>query len=103
MFMSKKTLSHIDPVSLGKWTAVFSLVVMGLMLLTYLPFLVIGLFMTEVALTGLIAAIFGGLIFVVVIAGIYAIFGFVMGFTTAYFYNWFAGRFGGLELEFEDS
>lgn len=100
--MGKKTVSRIDPVSLGKWTAAFSLIVAGLAILMYLPFLLAGLFFSEIAATGLIAAIIGGVILVLFSVGLYAVFGFFMGFVTAYVYNGFATRFGGIELELED-
>lgn len=100
--MEEKTLSRIEPVSLGKWTAVFSVIISALMILLYLPFLLAGLFFTQVSATGLAAAFIGGIVVVIFSVGLYAVFGFMMGFVTAYFYNWFADRFGGLELEFED-
>lgn len=99
--MSTETLSRIEPVSLGKWTAAFSVIVSALMILMYLPFLIAGLFFTEIAASGIVAALIGGAVFVVMGVLMYAVFGFVMGFVTAYFFNWYADRFGGLELEFE--
>ncbi|WEL19409.1 hypothetical protein [Candidatus Nanohalococcus occultus] len=100
--MSKKTLSRIDPVSLGKWSALVSTVFSLATLLIYVPFLFIGLSTVDVALTGLLAAIVGGIFFVAFLIAVYAGMGFVMGVVIGHVYNWFAGRFGGLKLEFED-
>ena len=99
--MKDLELSRIDPISAGKISAALYSVLGALMVLIYAPFALIAL-----ALTGDIAAALGGII-IGLIAGVvgiafYAGIGFVFAALMAYFYNFVADRFGGLEVEFEE-
>jgi len=99
--MKDLELSKIDPVSAGKISAAMYSVMGLLFILIYAPIAILA-----AALSGELATIAGGLIFGVIggLIGIvfYAVVGFVLGAVMAYFYNFIADRFGGLEVEFEE-
>lgn len=99
--MAEYELSRIDPISTGKISAALYAVMGLLTVLIYAPFLLVFL-----ALDTSAAAIAGGLIMAVIFAVmgivIYGIMGFVIGAFVAYFYNFLAGRMGGVKFEFEE-
>ena len=99
--MTEFELSKIDPISAGKISAAMYMVMGLLFVLIYSPFMLLFLLVDASAV-----AIIGGLVVGLIMAAIgivfYALMGFVMGALMAYFYNFVAGRFGGLEVEFEE-
>ena len=99
--MKDLELSKIEPISAGRISAAMYAVLGALIALIYAPFALL-LF----GLSGDVATAIGGIVFGLIagVVGIafYAVIGFVLGAVMAYFYNFVADRFGGLEVEFEE-
>jgi len=99
--MKDLELSKIEPISAGKISAAMYAVLGALIVLIYAPFALL-----LVGLSGNVATAIGGIVFGLIagVVGIafYTVIGFVLGALMAYFYNFIADHFGGLEVKFEE-
>lgn len=69
--------------------------------LIYAPFMLVFLAL-DLSAVAIVAGIIVGLIMAIIGIIFYALTGFLLGAFMAYFYNFIAGRFGGVEVEFEE-
>lgn len=93
-------ISKIDPISLGKISAIMYAVIGIVMLLVYAPFMLIlaGL----QGGTSIVVTIVGGIVFGIFGIVFYAGLGFVFGMLSGYLYNYAASKMGGIGIDLKE-